>query len=76
MALKSQQLELFDIIKVKEKDRKLDSIERKEFEPKKLKEIAVDDRSVGSVALSPDGRFITYRLAKSPEGEKRTIVPD
>ena len=74
--LKSEQLELFDIIKVKEKDRKLDSIERKEFEPKKLKEIAVDDRSVGSVELSPDGRFITYRLTKSPEGEKRTIVPD
>jgi dipeptidyl aminopeptidase/acylaminoacyl peptidase len=74
--LKSQQLELFDIIKVKEKDRKLDSIERKEFEPKKLKEIAIDDRSVGSVALSPDGRYITYRLTKSAEGEKRTIVPD
>ncbi len=74
--LKSQQLELFDIIKVKEKDRKLDSIEQKEFEPKKLKEIAVDDRSVGSVALSPDERFITYRLTKSAEGEKRTIVPD
>ncbi len=74
--LKSQQLELFDIIKVKDKDRKLDSIERKELEPKKLKEIAIDDRSVGSVVLSPDGRFITYRLVRSPEGEKRTIVPD
>jgi len=73
--LKAQQLELFDIIKVKEKDRKLDSIERKEFEPKKLKEIAVGDMSVGAVELSPDGRYITYRLTKSPEGEKRTIVP-
>jgi dipeptidyl aminopeptidase/acylaminoacyl peptidase len=74
--LKSEQLELFDIIKVKEKDRKLDSAERKEFEVKKLKEIATDDRSVGSVALSPDGRYITYRLAKYPEGVKSTIVPD
>ncbi|HEY8783937.1 MAG TPA: prolyl oligopeptidase family serine peptidase [Mucilaginibacter sp.] len=74
--LKNQQLELFDIIKVKEKDRKLDSIERKELEPKKVKKIAVDDKSVGDVVLSPDGRYITYRLAKTPEGEKRTIVPD
>jgi dipeptidyl aminopeptidase/acylaminoacyl peptidase len=74
--LKSQQLELFDIIKVKDKDHKLDSIERKELEPKKLKEISVDDRSVGAVELSPDGRYVTYRLVKSPEGEKRTIVPD
>ncbi len=74
--LKSEQLELFDIIKVKDKDRKLDSIERKEFEPKKLKEIAVDDKAVGGVTLSPDGHYITYRLVKLPEGEKRTIVPD
>jgi dipeptidyl aminopeptidase/acylaminoacyl peptidase len=74
--LKSEQLELFDIIKVKDKDKKLDSIERKEFEPKKLKEIGTDDKQVGSVVLSPDERYITYRLMKSPEDAKRTIVPD
>jgi len=74
--LKAEQLELFDIIKVKNKDRKLDSAERKNFEVKKLKEIAVDDKSVGSVAVSPDGRYITYRLAKYPEGVKSAIVPD
>jgi len=74
--LKTQQLELFDIIKVRDKDRKLDSIERKEFEVKKLKEIAVDDRSVGAQHVSPDGRYITYRLAKYPEGVKSAIVPN
>jgi len=74
--LKSEQLELFDIIKVKDKERKLDSTERKEFEAKKLKEISVDDRAVGDVELSPDGRYITYRLYKAAEGDKRTIVPD
>jgi len=73
--LKNQQLEMFDIIKVKDKDRKLDSIERKEFEAKKLREIAVDDKSVGDVTLSPDERFITYNLTKYPT-DKRTIVPD
>jgi len=41
-----------------------------------LKEIAVDDQSVGSVQLSPDGRFITYRLVKRATDAKRTIVPD
>ncbi|MDO3645067.1 prolyl oligopeptidase family serine peptidase [Mucilaginibacter sp. L3T2-6] len=74
--LKAQQLELFDIIKVRDKDRKLDSVERKEFEVKKLKEIAVDDRSVGAQRVSPDGRYITYRLAKYPEGVKSAIVPN
>jgi len=74
--LKNQQLELFDIIKVKDKDRKLDSIENKELEQKKLKEIAIDDQSVSDVQQSPDGRFITYRLTKRPGDAKRTIVPD
>jgi dipeptidyl aminopeptidase/acylaminoacyl peptidase len=74
--LKSEQLELFDIIKVKDKDRKLDSIEKKKSESKKLKEIALDDKSVNSVELSPDERYITYRLAKIPADAKRTIVPD
>jgi dipeptidyl aminopeptidase/acylaminoacyl peptidase len=74
--LKAQQLELFDIIKVKEKDRKLDSAERKEFEVKPLKEIAIDDKRVTSVELSSDGRYITYRLTKLPEGAKTVIVPD
>lgn len=74
--LKSEQLELFDIIKVREKDRKLDSAERKRFETKKLREIATDGRSVGDVVISPDGRFISYRLAKYPEGVKSAIVPN
>jgi len=74
--LKAQQLELFDIIKLQARDKKLDSIEQKEFEPKKLKEISTDGRSAGALQLSPDGRYITYRLVKFPDGEKRTIVPD
>jgi dipeptidyl aminopeptidase/acylaminoacyl peptidase len=74
--LKAEQLELFDIIKLQARDKKLDSIEQKELEPKKLKEIGTDGRSVSSLELSPDGRYITYRLVKYPDNEKRTIVPD
>ncbi len=74
--LKSQQLELFDVIKQNEKDRKLDSVERKDFEAKKLKEINIDDKSVGMVQLSPDGRYITYRLMKPADGAKNAIVPN
>ncbi|HEY4327074.1 MAG TPA: prolyl oligopeptidase family serine peptidase [Mucilaginibacter sp.] len=74
--LKNEQLELFDIIKEKDKDRKLDSIDRKENELKKIKEIAIDDKSVSYLELSPDGRYVTYRLIKSPEGAKTAIVPD
>jgi len=74
--LKSQQLELFEVIKKGDNDRKLDSMERKEMEPKKVREINVGDKGISDQALSPDGRFITYRLITSPKDEKRTIVPN
>jgi dipeptidyl aminopeptidase/acylaminoacyl peptidase len=74
--LKDQQLELFDVIQEKAKDDKLDSTERKALQPEKLKEIAVDDKRISGLALSPDGRYITYRLITTPKDEKRTIVPD
>jgi dipeptidyl aminopeptidase/acylaminoacyl peptidase len=74
--LKKQQLELFDIIKVNEKDRKLDSVERSQFKVAKLKEIAFGDKRLSNVQLSPDGRYVTYRLIQSAEGAKSTIVPD
>ncbi|MCQ6960353.1 S9 family peptidase [Mucilaginibacter aquariorum] len=74
--LKKQQLELFDIIKVNEKDRKLDSVERSQFKVAKLKEIAFGDKRLSNVQLSPDGRYVTYRLTQSAEGVKNAIVPD
>jgi dipeptidyl aminopeptidase/acylaminoacyl peptidase len=74
--LKDQQLELFDVIKEKVKADKLDSTQRKALQPEKLKEIAVDDKRISGLALSPDGRYITYSLITSPKDEKQTIVPD
>ena len=72
--LKNEQSELFDIIKKKDKETKYDAAELKEMLPKRLKEIAVDDKQVGNVQLSPDGRYITYRLTKQAQGT-RTNVP-
>ena len=74
--LKKQQTELFDIIKVNEKDRKLDSVEQKLTEVKKLKEIVIGDKRLSGVQLSPDGRYVTYRLNQRAEGEKEDIVAD
>jgi dipeptidyl aminopeptidase/acylaminoacyl peptidase len=74
--LKKEQLELFDVIKVKDKDRKLDSIQRKEFEIKRLKELAVGDGLVGAAQLSPDDRFVTYRVTKVDNTAKVVNVPN
>jgi dipeptidyl aminopeptidase/acylaminoacyl peptidase len=74
--LKKQQLELFDIIKLEDKDRKLDSIERENMALPKLKEIVYGDKRVNGIQLSPDGRYITYRLIQPADGGRNGIVPD
>ena len=74
--LKAQQLELFDVIKEKEKNDKYTTAERKALQPEKLKELVIDDKRVSGLTLSPDGRYATYRLITSPKDEKLTIVPD
>jgi dipeptidyl aminopeptidase/acylaminoacyl peptidase len=76
--LKAEQLELFDIIKKKAKDAELDAAERKLIpQPKTLKAIAIDDKQISNVQLSPDGRYITYRLITQPPVPGRVgNVPD
>lgn len=74
--LKAQQLELFDIIKVKDKDEKIAEADRKALQPKRIKELVTAGRDVDDVVRSPDGRFITYRLTKEAEGEKIGNVPN
>ena len=74
--LKSQQLELFDVIKEKAKTDKKDEAERKALQPEKLKEINVDDKRIRNLQLSPDGQYITYHLITSAKDDRQTIVPD
>src|SRR6476661_6453686 len=59
--LKQDQLAEFDIIKVEDKNKKLDEAERKLREVKRPKEFYLDERSaLSSVRMSPDNRFIVF----------------
>jgi hypothetical protein len=40
-----------------------------------LRTINIDDKTVQGLNISPDGRFISYRLTKPASGGKTTIVP-
>ena len=73
--LKSEQTELFEVIRDKAKTDKAEAAERRELQPKRLKEITIGDQSLSYVQLSPDRHYITYRLIKQAEGVKTTIVP-
>ncbi|QQL51583.1 S9 family peptidase [Mucilaginibacter ginkgonis] len=74
--LKAEQLELFDVIKEKAKLDKEEAADRRSLRPKQLREIGVGDQTVNSVFVSPDNRYITYRLIKQAEGARITEVPN
>ncbi|WP_255491514.1 S9 family peptidase [Hufsiella arboris] len=74
--LKKEQLDLFDVLKEKAKDAKLDSIEKKENLVKRPKEISLGNKSLSYLQISPDSRFITYRLITPAEDSRSAIVPN
>ena len=74
--LKQDQLRLSSVLK--ERKEKRDEAERisKADQPKRPKPIYIDDKQVTAPQLSPDGRFITYRLTKSATNAKTAQVPN
>jgi len=72
---KQNQLSLFDILKERsDKKREGDKIQKENL-PKRAKEIFVEDKIILEPQLSPDEKYITYRLVKSATGIKVAIVP-
>ncbi|MCC9168167.1 prolyl oligopeptidase family serine peptidase [Pontibacter sp. XAAS-A31] len=74
--LKEQQLALLGTIRESESAREEQQAQRKLEAPARPKEIYIEDKSVYSVVLSPDERFITYSLVNRPANAKGTIVPN
>ncbi|MFD2933241.1 prolyl oligopeptidase family serine peptidase [Spirosoma flavum] len=74
--LKQDQLRLSSVLKErKEKKDEADRISKAD-QPKRAKEIYLDDKTVINPQLSPDGHFITYRLSKRPANAKTAQVPN
>ena len=75
--LKQDQLSGFDIIKKRELDRKDREAKSKAAEVKVPKEFYLDERSfLTALRMSPDEKFIAFRIMKRAEGNKTTIVPN
>ena len=75
--LQQEQLELFQVLK----DRKQKRDERFAFlktnkDTDTIKTIGIGDKNLQSLQISPDGRFVTYRLYTPPSSQKNTFVPD
>jgi dipeptidyl aminopeptidase/acylaminoacyl peptidase len=75
--LQKQQLELFQVLKERKEKRDLRSaFVRSHRDDDTMKTIGIGDKQLQQLQISPDARFVTYRLYQPPTGGKNTIVPD
>jgi len=73
--LQEDQLAYFDILQLKKEQREARKVQREDLAPKRPSAVYLGSKRISQIQVSPDGRFITYLLSKSPNS-KRTKVPD
>jgi dipeptidyl aminopeptidase/acylaminoacyl peptidase len=75
--LKEDQLRNFKILRErKEKREATDAYNKNLPKEKEPRIIGIDDKNLQNLVISPDGRFVSYRLFKSAGNNKGTIVPN
>jgi dipeptidyl aminopeptidase/acylaminoacyl peptidase len=74
--LRKDQLANFEILKQRRERKEARDDYNKAVKEKEMRSIGIDDKNMQSLALSPDGRFVSYRLYKSAGGNKGTLIPD
>ncbi|MBI5370530.1 MAG: S9 family peptidase [Sphingobacteriales bacterium] len=73
--LQNDQLAYFQVLKERKIKKELaDAYNKSLPKEKELRSIVLDDRNLQGLAISPDGRFVSYRLSR-PAAAKTTIVP-
>ena len=73
--LKNDQLQNFQVLKERKEKKDAADLYIKHLEKKQLRTIQIADRNVQGLTVSPDGRFVCYRLSKIALDAKTTIVP-
>ena len=74
--LKNDQLAHFEVLKSrKERREKGEAYNKSMPKAKELRTIYIEDKNLQGVGISPDGRYISYRLVKAAANPKTTIVP-
>jgi Tol biopolymer transport system component len=74
--LKNEQLQYFQVLKERKQKRDAaDAYNRSLSKEKELRTINIEDKIIQRLQVSPDGRFISYRLFKPVSAGKSTVVP-
>ncbi len=74
--LKNDQLQYLKVLKERKDKRDAADVYNKNLSPKELRSINIGDRILQELGISPDGRFVNYRLTKNSPDAKATIVPN
>ncbi|MCU0327059.1 MAG: prolyl oligopeptidase family serine peptidase, partial [Spirosomaceae bacterium] len=74
--LKQDQLDMFDILKERKDKKEAAEKISKADQPKRPKEVYLEGKNLDFAQISPDLRFVTYRLSTQPTNAKSTIVPN
>ncbi len=77
--LQKQQLDLFEVLKERKdkREQRANYVRNNRIAYNDtIKRISTDGKMMQGLQISPDARFVTYRLYQAPSGNKATIVPD
>ena len=74
--LKEEQIEYLEVLKQRKEKKQLAADYNKSVPKDELRKIYTQGDRVQRLAISPDGRYITYLLVKNAKDQKRTIVPN
>lgn len=72
--LKNDQLKYLKVLKERKEKKDAADAYNKNIKPKELRAIDIDDKILQDLNISPDGRFISYRLTKTASDAKTTII--
>jgi dipeptidyl aminopeptidase/acylaminoacyl peptidase len=74
--LKNDQLKYFEVLRSRKEKRDATEAYNKTIpKAKELRSINIEDKNMQGLNVSPDGRFVSYRLFKAAPNAKATIVP-
>jgi dipeptidyl aminopeptidase/acylaminoacyl peptidase len=63
-------------VREREADKEAARKQQKQDTPSRPKEIYMGEKTVDNIVLSPDERYVTYRMVNRPKSAKVAIVPD
>lgn len=74
--LKAEQLAIFEVLKERKNKKDAGKKILEAEKPDRPKEIYLGERTVSNQQVSPDNRFISYRLTKPDKSAKTTNIPE